>query len=221
MINGIIFDLDGTLIDSMGMWYDIDRRFLAENGVTDPPNSISWKIKQMTIETAAEFMISEFGLDLTPTQVIRRIEELVREEYEKHIPLKNGAAELLEYLDSIGVPYGVATATYKALAVAVMKRCGVLDRMKFLLTDKEYPNGKGFPDIFLGAAERLGISPAETLVVEDSLHCIKTAAGAGFLTAAVYEKTAASEWEQIKAASDYSFMELGELKTLFEVTENE
>ena len=66
MIKGIIFDLDGTLIDSMGMWYDIDRRFLAENGVTDPPAGISWKIKQMTIETAAKFMISEFGLDMTP-----------------------------------------------------------------------------------------------------------------------------------------------------------
>ncbi len=221
MIKGIIFDLDGTLIDSMGMWYDIDRRFLAENGVTDPPAGISWKIKQMTIETAAEFMISEFGLGLTPVQVIRRIEELVREEYEHNIPLKRGAVELLDFLDMRSIPYGVATATYKGLAVAAMKRCGVLDRMKFLLTDKEYPNGKGFPDIFLGAAELLGISPAETLVVEDSLHCIETAASAGFLTATVYEETAASEWEQIKAVSDYSFMELGELKTLFEVTENE
>ena len=221
MIKGIIFDLDGTLIDSMGMWYDIDRRFLAENGVTDPPAGISWKIKQMTIETAAEFMISEFGLGLTLVQVIRRIEELVREEYEHNIPLKRGAVELLDFLDMRSIPYGVATATYKGLAVAAMKRCGVLDRMKFLLTDKEYPNGKGFPDIFLGAAELLGISPAEALVVEDSLHCIETAESAGFLTAAVYEETAALEWEQIKAASDYSFMELGELKTLFEVTENE
>lgn len=221
MIKGIIFDLDGTLIDSMGMWYDIDRRFLAENGVTAPPAGISWKIKQMTIDTAAKFMISEFGLDMTPAQVIRRIEELVREEYEHNIPLKNGAAELLVFLDSRGIPYGVATATYKGLAVAAMKRCGVLDRMSFLLTDKEYPNGKGFPDIFLGAAELLGTSPAETLVVEDSLHCIETAKAAGFATAAVYEETAASEWEQIKALADYSFTELGELRALFEVADNE
>ena len=147
--------------------------------------------------------------------------ELVREEYEHNIPLKNGAAELLVFLDSRGIPYGVATATYKGLAVAAMKRCGVLDRMSFLLTDKEYPNGKGFPDIFLGAAELLGTSPAETLVVEDSLHCIETAKAAGFATAAVYEETAASEWEQIKALADYSFTELGELRALFEVADNE
>lgn len=221
MIKGIIFDLDGTLIDSMGMWFDIDRRFLAENGVTDPPEGISWKIKQMTIETAAQFMIDEFALGMTPEQVIARIEELVREEYELHIPLKKGAAELLDFLDGKGIPYGVATATYKGLAVAALRRCGVLDRMAFLLTDREYPNGKGFPDIFMGAAELLGTSPAETLVAEDSIHCVETAKNAGFVTAAVYDKASDREWDSIKALADYSFAELGEIKTLFERDGNE
>ncbi|MBR6069333.1 MAG: HAD family phosphatase [Ruminococcus sp.] len=221
MIKGIIFDLDGTLIDSMGMWFDIDRRFLAENGVTDPPEGISWKIKQMTIEAAAQFMIDEFGLGMTPEQVIRRIEELVREEYEHHIPLKKGVVELLDFLDGKSIPYGVATATYKGLAVAALRRCGVLDRMAFLLTDKEYPNGKGFPDIFMGAAEMLGTSPAETLVAEDSIHCVETAKNAGFVTAAVYDEASEREWDSIRALADYSFAELGEIRSLFERDGNE
>ncbi|MDO4863948.1 MAG: HAD family phosphatase [Ruminococcus sp.] len=221
MIKGIIFDLDGTLLDSMGMWFDIDRRFLAENGVTDPPEGISWKIKQMTIDTAAQYMIDEFGLGMTPEQVIRRIEELACEEYEQHIPLKKGAAELLGFLRVRGIPYGVATATYRELATAALRRCGVLDGMAFLLTDREYPNGKGFPDIFLGAAELLGTSPAETLVVDDSLHCIETAKNAGFITAALFDETAADEWDEIKAAASYGFTELGELRSLFEDKDNE
>ncbi len=216
MIKGIIFDLDGTLIDSMGMWFDIDRRFLMENGVADPPESVSWKVKQMTIETAAQYLVDEFSLDMTPPEVITRIGELVREEYLYNIPLKKGAAELLSFLDRRGIPYGVATATYKELAAAALKRCGVYDRLAFLLTDREYPNGKGYPDIFLGAAELLGAEPAEVLVAEDSIHCVETANSAGFVTAAVYDEASSAEWEKIKAAAHYSFMELGELRSLFE-----
>lgn len=216
MVKGVIFDLDGTLIDSMGVWFSVDRRFLAENGVSDPPEGISWKIKQMTIEEAAEYMIDKFGLDMSPEQVIDRIEELVREEYEQHIPLKNGVEGLLDLLDERGIPYGVATATYKTLAEAVLRRCGILGRMSFVLTDREYPNGKGFPDIFLGAAERLGTSPSETLVVEDSLHCIETAKNAGFITAAMFDQTSAREWENIKASADCGFAELSEIGKLFE-----
>lgn len=221
MIKGIIFDLDGTLLDSMGMWFDIDRRFLMECGVEDPPESISWKVKQMTIETAAEYLVREFGLGMTPEQVIRRIGELVREEYLHNIPLKKGAAELLRFLDEKGIPYGVATATYKELAEAALKRCGVYDRLRFLLTDREYPNGKGFPDIFLGAAELLGAEPAEVLVAEDSIHCVETANNAGFVTAAVYDEASAKEWDKMKAAATYSFTELGEIRTLFEDMDNE
>ena len=221
MIKGVILDLDGTLIDSLGMWYDIDRKFLAENGVTNPPEGISWKIKQMTIETASQFMINEFGIKMTPQQVIKRIEELASDEYKYNLVLKKGAADLLDYLNKNGIPCGVATATYKELAVAVLKRCGVLERMSFILTDKEYPNGKGFPDIFLGAAKMLGTDPTETLVVEDSIHCIETAAKAGFITAAVFDKTAESEWESVKEIASYSCLELGDIKMIIEDFKNE
>lgn len=210
-IKGIIFDLDGTLIDSMRIWYDIDRRFLSENGVENPPREISDKVKRMTVEQAADFFIEQFSLKCTQEYVIKRIEELVRIEYEEKIPLKPYAMELLDNLDNKGIPYGIATATYSSLARAVLERHGIYDRIKFLLTDAEYPRGKKFPDIFMGAAELLGTKPGETIVVEDSLHSIITAKNAGFITAAVYDEASAEDRTELEKKSDYYFTSLKEM----------
>ena len=210
-IKGIIFDLDGTLIDSMGIWSRIDREFLHENGVTEPPADISDIVKKMTVEQSSQYFIDRFGLSCTKEYVIDRIEELVRTEYEERIQLKPDVAGLLDYLDGAGIPYGIATATYKVLAEAVLKRCGIYGRFRFLLSDREYPMGKKYPDIFYGAAELLGSSPEETLVVEDSLHCIETAKAADFVTAAVYDEASEPDRKQIEALADYYVHRLGEI----------
>ena len=212
-IKGIIFDLDGTLIDSMGIWHKVDVEFLTENGI-EPPADISDEVKKMTIDGSSQYFIDRFGLSCTKEYVIKRIEELVRIEYEQNIELKPHAKELLGFLDDRGCPYGVATATYKSLALAVLERCDILDRLRFLLTDIEYPLGKKYPDIFLGGAERLGISPDETLVAEDSLHCIETAVSAGFPTVGVYDAAAYADEEQIKVLSHYYVHSLDELEEL-------
>ncbi len=215
MIKGVIFDLDGTLIDSMKIWYNIDREFLRENGVTDPPEDISDRMKTMSVDESSQYFIDFFRLDLTKEYVIKRIEELVRVQYEQNIQLKPFVHEALDFLDSTGIPYGVATATYKGLAEAVLKRCGIADRFAFLLTDIEYPMGKKKPDIFLGGAERLGCKPDETLVIEDSLHCIETSVSAGFVTAGIYDEAADADKQRIIGLSDYYLESLDELKNIF------
>ncbi|MCM1006962.1 MAG: HAD family phosphatase [Ruminococcus flavefaciens] len=215
MIKGVIFDLDGTLIDSMKIWTKIDRKLLRENGVENIPPDISDRVRKMTIEESAQYFIDEFRLGCTNEYIIKRIEELVRMEYEENIPLKPYAAEFLDYLDEKKVPYGVATATYKGLAEAVMKRCGIWEQMRFLLTEVEYPLGKKFPDIFLGGAEMLGLEPKEVLVVEDSLHCIETAAQSGFITAGVYDEVSWNEQSLIADTADYYVGSLKELEILF------
>lgn len=214
MIKGIIFDLDGTLIDSMQVWYDVDRRFLGENGVSEPPEDISDRVKKMTIDQSSELFIREFGLKCSKEYVIQRIEELVRLEYEENIPLKPGVEELLDVLDSRGIPCGVATVTYCSLAEAVLRRCGIRDRFRFLLTDRDFPEGKNSPDIYMKAAELLGTRPEETLVTEDSLHCVETAKNAGFITAAVYDRAAEADRTALEQLADCYIMTLDEVKNL-------
>lgn len=214
MIKGIIFDLDGTLIDSMQVWSRTDVKFLRENGISDPPEDVSDNVKKMTLEESAQYFIDRFCLTCSKEYVIKRIEELVRTEYEENIRLKPYAAELLDFLDSQRIPYGVATATYKKLAEAVMRRCGIYGRMKFVLTDREYPMGKVFPDIFLGAAEILGACPEEILVAEDSLHCIETASGAGFVTVGVYDEVSSAESKLIAETADFYVASLKEMENI-------
>lgn len=212
MIKGIIFDLDGTLIDSMRIWNDVDRVFLRECGVAEPPADISDRVRKMSVDESAEYFISEFGLSLTKDNVINRIEELVRIEYEELIPLKPDVTELLDFLDKKSIPYGVATATYKRLAEAVLRRLGIFERQRFLLTDEEFPAGKTSPDIFFGGARLLGLAPEEVLVAEDSLHCIETAAAAGFFTVGVYDEVSECDRHAIEKISDAYVMRLGEIR---------
>lgn len=197
MIKGVIFDMDGTLIDSMKVWYNTDRIFLRENGI-EPPENISEIMKKKTIKEAADYFIHEFSLDYTQEYVIKRIEELVAEEYRKSIQLKSGVIEFLDFLDKKRIPSCVATATYKSLATAVLKRCGILERFKFILTGEDVKSGKTSPEIYFECAKRLNIECDEILVAEDSLHCIETAVNAGFYTVGVYDSEASADWIKIR-----------------------
>lgn len=209
-VKGYIFDLDGTLIDSMPLWYNVDRTFLAEHGVT-PPDNISEIVKKMTVEESSNYFLQTFKLNTTQGEIIQRIEEIVAQSYRDTIPLKDGILELLDYLDSKSIPYGVATATYRTLATACLTRLHLIDRIKCLETCSEVGKGKEFPDIFYKCADSLLLSPHNIAVVEDSLYCLRTAKTYGFYTIALYDKASNEDWEEIQSIADLSFYSAGEL----------
>ena len=201
-IRGVILDLDGTLIDSMSIWHEIDIAFFAENGL-ELPDGISEQVAKMSIDEWASFFVKHYVPALTEAQVIARIEEMAAEYYRDRIPMKPYVTEFLDALDAASIPYGICTATYRSSANAVLTRLNLLDRMQFVLTGEDFPEGKTQPRIYLSAAKRLGAPPEEVLVVEDALHCMETAKSVGFQVAAVYDPAILPEdWERAKAIAD-------------------
>ena len=211
-LRGVILDMDGTLLDSMPIWHEIDVRFFEENGLTIP-EGLSEQVNKMSMEEWAEFFIREFDIaHNTPESVIRRIEEMAAEYYTERIPLKPYVTEFLDALDAKGIPYGVATATYRSSASAALQRLGVLGRMRFLLTAEDVPGGKTTPAMYLRAASLLGTAPSETLIVEDALHCVQMAVQSGFPVAAVHDASCPpEEWAEICRLTPLYGENLGEL----------
>lgn len=215
-IRGVILDLDGTLLDSMPLWHEIDIRFLTENGI-DPPEDISEIVGKMSITEWAEYFIREFSMPHTPAQVIRRIEEMAETAYRESIPMKADVPAFLDALDAAGLPYGIATATYRSSADAALRRLGLRERMQFVLTGEDVSEGKTSPEIYLRAASLLGTAPGETLVVEDALHCVRTASTAGFLTAGVYDAAVLpAEWEEMCRLCTVTGRTLSEIRSKLE-----
>lgn len=211
---GIIFDLDGTLLNSMEVWERVDREFLEENGRVYTAD-VSEAVKKMTIYNSANYFKTRFSLDHSCEYIINRIEEMVSEKYFNSIPLKNGVYETLDRLYKRGVKMCVATATYNRLAKAALKRLGVLDMFEFILTCSDVGSGKDNPEIFLSAAEKMGLNISETAVVEDSLHCIETAKSAGFFTVGIYDPISENDWEKICVVSDAAFRSIKEIEEIF------
>lgn len=200
-LRGIIFDVDGTLLDSMGMWSELDRVFLRENGI-DPPHDISDIVKKMTVEMSSAYFVERFKLNMTPEDVKKRVEELAAEAYRTHLPLKNGAKDFLAAAAERGIPMAVASANYPGLLDAAFRRLGIDGFFRTVLTPGEQLAGKHAPDIYLEAARLLGSEPAETAVIEDALHAAETAKAAGFYTVGFRDVSSRQDWDALAAICD-------------------
>jgi len=208
MIKGVIFDLDGTLIDSMHTWETVDKRFLKEHDI-EPPPDISEIMKTLSMKEAAEYFI-DIGVRMEADDITQRIEQIVYDEYARVIELKPGVTELLDLLDRKGIPYCVATANYRSLSEVILGRYGILGRFRFVLTSEECGIKKEDPRFFPAVAEKLGFEPHEICVADDALHCIKSSKTAGFITAAVFDETA-TDWAEISDKADVSVNNMSEL----------
>lgn len=195
--SALIFDLDGTLIDSMPAWEDIDCEFLAENNI-ERPDWLTEIMKTLSFVQSADYFIEKFNLPLTRQQVMQRIRELVDKKYRFEIQLKPFVIDFLKIQHKKGVKMCVATATHKELATVALERLGIAQYFKFILTCQDVGCGKDEPDIYLKAVELLGTEIQETAIFEDALHCIKTAFSVGFYIVGIYDKSSDAESIEIR-----------------------
>lgn len=196
-----IFDMDGTLVDSMAHWRSLGREYLTRRGVTEDVEPILERVKSMTMTESAALFIREFGLSGTPESVTAEMNAVMDGHYRTDIPLKPGVLKYLRALRGHGARMCVASATAAPLMVACFRRLGVEEYFDFLLSCEEVGAGKDRPDVFFAAARRLGGSPDETAVFEDALFALRTARDAGFYTVAVHDSRE-RQWGQMEQLAD-------------------
>lgn len=213
-LQGVIFDLDGTLLDSTGVWSQVDRQIL-EHYDRETPSDISEIVRKMSIDESSRYFVERFSLPCTPDELKKLVSDLAEQAYCETLPLKPHVVELLNWLDQKGVIYGVATATYDALAKAALERLGIWGRMQFLLTEQKIGAPKTQPQIFREGAARLHLGKRQIAVVEDSLHAVETAKAAGFFTVGVYDAVSDNDWAKMKATATVHVMDLWEMRRFF------
>ena len=202
MYQGAIFDLDGTILDSMGVWRQIDVEFLGRRGISVPPDYLE-AITPLGFDRAAEYTIRRFSLPESREEIVREWYLMAENAYRYQVELKEGAGEWLNRLKSLNIPLAVATSSDEALFVPALKRTGIYDCFDAFVTVKEVARGKGFPDIYEKAAGRIGCVPEQCVVFEDILQGIRGAKMGGLCAVAVYDEDSAHEEQAMRDAADY------------------
>ena len=197
--NFAIFDMDGTLIDSMVFWKNLATEYLSSKGVRQIPEDIPERIKPMTMSESAALFQQEFGLSGDPEA---EMNAMMDAHYRNDIPLKPGVREYLQMLRSRGVRMCVASATAEHLMEACLKRLGVRDCFSFLLSCETVGAGKRSPLVYQESAKRLHAAPEDVAVYEDALYALQTAKAAGYYVVGVYDDSAAKNWQTIEGIAD-------------------
>lgn len=202
-----IFDMDGTLVDSMRYWRNLGREYLESKGVREDLTELLEIIRPMTMTESADLFVRTFGLDGTAQSVADEMNEMIKEHYRQDIPRKAGVKKYLEALSEKGVTMCVASATAEELMQACLSRLEIADKFSFLLSCEEVGTGKNRPDVFHAAAKKLGVAPADIAVYEDAFYAVETAKKAGFYVVGVYDDSAASWWEEISLMADETILD--------------
>ncbi len=197
-----VFDLDGTLLNSLGVWKDVDNTFLQKRGIPVPPD-YQTAISSMSMLETAHYTIARFSLPETPEDLIAEWLDMAKTAYATTVDLKPYAKEYLQKLHASGIPLAVATSSAEELFLPALERNGVKDLFSAFVTTGQVGRGKNFPDVYLEAAKRLGVSPNKCAVFEDVLAAIKVAREAGFYTVAVQDGYSPEEEPLRKAADEY------------------
>lgn len=197
-----IFDLDGTLLDSMDIWEKIDIAFLQKRGLPVPPDYVA-EICARSFEEAAQYTIDIFGLPETVSGMISEWNSMAVYEYAHNVKLLPYALDYLLRLKSEGIKLAVATGLPEELFLPCLKNNSILEIFDTLCSTDEVMYGKEFPDVFKLAAKRLVTAPERCIVFDDVLPAVKSAKQANMIVCGVYDKYSADHQEEIESIVDY------------------
>ncbi|WP_124101132.1 HAD family phosphatase [Ruminococcus sp. Marseille-P6503] len=207
---GIIFDLDGTLVDSSHVWSDIDEKFMAKRGI-DIPADYFKKVSSMNFNQAAQYTIKRFGLNETIESVTREWYTMAENEYAHNVFVKPGADAFLRYIKSKGIKIALATASSEPLYSSALKNNGIYDLFDCFASTDQVKRGKGFPDVYELACGGISLKPEDCAVFEDIIEGIHGAKAGSFTAVACLDRHYAADWEDMKREADFYFSDYRKL----------
>lgn len=198
----VIFDLDGTLVDSMWMWKAIDIEYLGKFGIPLPP-TLQKDIEGMSFSETAVYFKETFQIPDSLDEIKADWNQMAYDKYTKEVTLKNGAGEFLEQCKKNGIRLGIATSNSRELVDATLKALKIRDYFDCVMTACEVTKGKPAPDIYLAVAEKIGVNPMECLVFEDIEMGILAGKNAKMEVCAVEDEFSMDQIELKQELADY------------------
>lgn len=201
MIKGVVFDADGTLLDSMHIWDELGERYLRSLGKT-PEDGLYKILFPMTLEESSVYLKEKYGLTESTEEIKSGVLGIIDSFYRNEVQLKAGVREFLEYLSEKNIPAVIATTSDKTQLQAAFTRLGVIGYFRDIITCSELKTNKREPYIYLKATQLLATEINETAVFEDVLYAVKTAKTAGFFTVGVEDTASISDRDEIIKTAD-------------------
>lgn len=201
-----IFDLDGTLLNSMDLWKEIDIMFLSKRGLIVPSDYVT-KICALSFEEAAKYTIERFGLSESIDTIIEEWSNMAVYEYKNNVGLMPYTREYLTKLKEAHIKLAVATGLPEEMYKPCLLHNGIYDMFDALCSTDQVKRGKECPDIFLFAAEAMQAIPAKCIVYDDVLPAVKSAKKAGMIVYGIYDKYSAHHQSEISEVADGYLMD--------------
>ena len=201
-IDAVIFDMDGTIIDSMWMWKDIDITYLKIHGIK-MPDDLQKSIEGLSFTETAVYFKERFNLSDTIEKIKNDWNKMAWSKYETEVPLKEGVLDLLIHLKQKNIKMGIATSNYRKLTDLVLDKLKIREYFDSVRTADEVSNGKPSPDIYLLVAKDLNVEPSRCLAFEDVVHGIMAGLKANMKVCGVYDEHSIKDDKHKKELADY------------------
>lgn len=212
-VKAVIFDLDGTMADSMWVWTSVDRDYIDQYKL-DIPQGFYEEIEGMSFTETAQHFLNVFPqITLSLDEIKEAWIKMAEEKYRNEVPLKRGIREFLEELKQRGIRIGMATSNSRVLAEGLLKANGIREYFDEIWTSCDVKAGKPAPDVYLKVAEELQVDPKDCLVFEDVSMGIMAGKNAGMKVCAVEDEFSAHQLERKKELADYYIRDYYEIKT--------
>jgi HAD superfamily hydrolase (TIGR01509 family) len=212
-IKAVIFDLDGTLIDSMHVWDQVDIDFLKKRGKEVPADLFSHLPSGDGLRAIAVYFKERFNLSESIQDIIAEWNSMVLDFY-SNLELIPGALDLLDKIEKSGKKLAIGTSNSQVLTQAVLDNNNITYRFLSIVTGCKINRGKPFPDIYLKVANELAVSPNQCLVVEDTIHGVEAAINAGMKVVAIYNDYSKNDSDRLKSKAHAFVNNYSELDTL-------